>query len=481
MFEAICLAGMLFANLWVADNLQTEKTEKGLLGGAALGALVGELLDKPGAEIGGGAGIVAAQPWIPVPVNEQLAPRDERVPILPPIKPGERPLCEAPPNQAEILRALPKLDRGVPAIYQVFRDDIEFTVEKMVDRIDPPRFFPLIGPAQLHHCHWKCTVYFTETVESTFPLPFRTKKRRVEVVYVDKDRLHLCVMPTTTTQACPAGCASAAKTAKACVPAAVSQVQMSVLVLQADRGRMQEVLKRLTHGVNFGEGGFGVTTDHQAALETAQALRKEGLVQFLAQPNLVTLSGREAHFVSGGQVAVTTNGKDGLTVGYQDIGVKVALTPTARTNGSINLNVHPQIITPASGGSVNDLRRFSTQGALVSAELEAGKSLVIGGLVMGRRELLILVTPKVVASPTIRQTGHAEECEPAPARRNEMTIGDVVRMSKKGISQEIILRQMEATNAVFNLTVDDIIELHDQGVSDLLIRAMQERRANSNP
>jgi hypothetical protein len=36
-------------------------------------------------------------------------------------------------------------------------------------------------------------VYYTETVESCYPFPFRSKRRRSEVVYIDKDHLHLCV------------------------------------------------------------------------------------------------------------------------------------------------------------------------------------------------------------------------------------------------------------------------------------------------
>ena len=50
-----------------------------------------------------------------------------------------------------------------------------------------------IGPAQLHHCHWKCTVFYNEIMEAMFPFPFQTKRRRVEVVYIDKDHLHMCI------------------------------------------------------------------------------------------------------------------------------------------------------------------------------------------------------------------------------------------------------------------------------------------------
>lgn len=137
---------------------------------------------------------VPMQPWVADRIEERLVNKsDNRTPILPAIPPGHRPYCEDPPDAAEILRSMPRVTRGVPYIYEEFRDDIDFTVEKLVDRVDPPRFFPLIGPAQLHHCHWKCTVYFTETVESIYPFPFRVKRRRAEVVYIDKDHLHLCV------------------------------------------------------------------------------------------------------------------------------------------------------------------------------------------------------------------------------------------------------------------------------------------------
>ena len=136
---------------------------------------------------------VPIQPWVADSIEERLTTKDHKAPVLPPIPPGHRPNCEDPPDQAQILRAMTRVTRGVPYIYEEFRDDINVTVEKIADVVDPPRFFPLIGPAQLHHCHWKCTVYYTETVESGYPFPFQTKRRRSEVVYIDKDHLHLCV------------------------------------------------------------------------------------------------------------------------------------------------------------------------------------------------------------------------------------------------------------------------------------------------
>jgi len=124
--------------------------------------------------------------------EKYLHKNDYRTPVMPPIREGfPPPICEDPPDDAMVLRAMLHIPRGVPYVYEEFRDQIEVTKELLVDRIDPVRFFPLIGPANLHHCHWKCTIYFTETVESGYPFPFRAKRPRVEVVYIDKDHLHV--------------------------------------------------------------------------------------------------------------------------------------------------------------------------------------------------------------------------------------------------------------------------------------------------
>ena len=139
---------------------------------------------------------LAVQPWVTENLERkyQWNKLDFRTVIMPPIREGfPPPVCEDPPDDATVLRALEDVCRGVPYICEEFRDDIEVITERIVDRIDPPRFYPLIGPAQLHHCHWKCTVYYVGTYESGWPFPVRIRRPRVQVVYIDKDHLHLYV------------------------------------------------------------------------------------------------------------------------------------------------------------------------------------------------------------------------------------------------------------------------------------------------
>jgi hypothetical protein len=136
---------------------------------------------------------IPVQPWVTERMEDKYCwKNDTRTPIMPPILEGfPAPLCEDPPDDAMIKRAMQRVTRGVPYFYEEHRDDMEIRKELLVDRIDPPRFFPVVGPAQLHHCHWRCTIYYTETVESGYPFPFRCKKARTEIVLIDQDHLHL--------------------------------------------------------------------------------------------------------------------------------------------------------------------------------------------------------------------------------------------------------------------------------------------------
>jgi hypothetical protein len=149
-----------------------------------------------------GVGVLPVQPWTAERLEDMyLHKNDHRTPIMPPIREGfPAPVCEDAPGEREVLRAMPRVSRGVPFVREEFRDNIRVYSERIVDKIDPPRFFPLVGLAQLHHCHWKCTVRWVETIQSDYPWPAKLKKNRVEVIYIDKDHLHLFVGSDPDTQ-----------------------------------------------------------------------------------------------------------------------------------------------------------------------------------------------------------------------------------------------------------------------------------------
>jgi hypothetical protein len=84
------------------------------------------------------------------------------------------------------------VEGGLPVMHEVQRNNVRIIKEKIADYVDPPRFYPLIGPAQQHHAHYKCTVYYTEVTRVGWPLPYTTRDEDArEVIYVDHNHFHM--------------------------------------------------------------------------------------------------------------------------------------------------------------------------------------------------------------------------------------------------------------------------------------------------
>ena len=143
-------------------------------------------------------------PW-PTPVSPYFQKRHEdqfwvneryaRVPILGPITSGEHPVSLDPPTPDEVMRAMEKahpVSGNVPLLYEKQRNDVRMTIEPISDYVDPVRVYPLIGPAQVHHAHYKCTVYYKDVTRNGWPLPYTTVDEDArEVLYIDHNHFHM--------------------------------------------------------------------------------------------------------------------------------------------------------------------------------------------------------------------------------------------------------------------------------------------------
>ena len=142
---------------------------------------------------------------IPLPVSPYFQKKKEdahwenerynSVPILGPITAGGPSTALDEPSDDEIMRAFERarpVEGGLPLLHEVQRNNVRIVKEKIADYIDPPRIVPLIGPAQLHHAHYKCTIYYSEVVHVGWPVPHRLRNEdAVEVIYVDHNHLHM--------------------------------------------------------------------------------------------------------------------------------------------------------------------------------------------------------------------------------------------------------------------------------------------------
>jgi len=142
---------------------------------------------------------------VPIPISPYFQKKKEdefwqherydRVPILGPITSGMEVVAIDPPTDDEVMRALEKarpVQGGLPFLHERSRNNVRIVKEKIADYIDPPRVYPLIGPAQQHHAHYKCTVYFEDVRRIGWPVPHTLRDEDArEVIYIDHNHLHI--------------------------------------------------------------------------------------------------------------------------------------------------------------------------------------------------------------------------------------------------------------------------------------------------
>lgn len=121
--------------------------------------------------------------------------RYERVPILGPMTQGGPAIALDPPSDDEVMVALEKarpVEGGVPMLWERNRNNVRIVKHKIADYVDPPRVYPLIGPAQQHHAHYKCIVYYEDVRRVGWPVPHTLRDEDTqEVIYIDHNHLHM--------------------------------------------------------------------------------------------------------------------------------------------------------------------------------------------------------------------------------------------------------------------------------------------------
>jgi beta-lactamase regulating signal transducer with metallopeptidase domain len=107
---------------------------------------------------------------------------------------------DTPPTEAEVLDKLPMSGYDHPPFHKNRRDNFRIVVEKIGDKVDPLKVYPLAGPCQLVHKHYKCTVHFDQHTWFDDPIPVHHVDHKVEVVYIDKDHLRRAPRPGQAVQ-----------------------------------------------------------------------------------------------------------------------------------------------------------------------------------------------------------------------------------------------------------------------------------------
>ncbi len=159
---------------------------------------------------------------------------------------------------------------------------------------------------------------------------------------------------------------------------------------------------------------FNVVEGGPAFLGMLEALRKDKLARFLAEPTLVGVSGRPVGFHTGSEFPVTTGGGLGHPERSFFVGTRVDLVPWVIAPDRIRLEMKVTVTEPveadhAASGQV-PLFKGRTLHADTGVEMKSGQTLVLSGWTGQTSkpeneaiEALILITPEIVDAPLAAQ------------------------------------------------------------------------------
>lgn len=164
-----------------------------------------------------------------------------------------------------------------------------------------------------------------------------------------------------------------------------------------------------------------------AAVKTViNAARENGLAKVLAEPNLTTISGQDAEFVSGGEFPVPipqfgavggTGG--GITVQFKEYGVILKFLPVVLDTNRISLKLNIAVSEISEDNAVRipagdtnqsyNIPSLTKRSASSTLELDDGQTMGIAGLISDRTRQLITKFPGLGDIPVLGQLFTSQE------------------------------------------------------------------------
>jgi len=141
-----------------------------------------------------------------------------------------------------------------------------------------------------------------------------------------------------------------------------------------------------------------------------QALQSQNLLQILAEPNLMTESGKEASFLAGGEfpyplVTSVGSGSPAISVQFKEFGIRLSFTPILAADGTIHLKVKPEVSTLdfSNGVTISGfvLPALSTRRVESEMSLADGQTFAIAGLVDNRVTEIMSKVPGIGDIPVL--------------------------------------------------------------------------------
>jgi pilus assembly protein CpaC len=118
---------------------------------------------------------------------------------------------------------------------------------------------------------------------------------------------------------------------------------------------------------------------------TLDLLMRSGHARMLSSPDLVTMPGKEASFLVGGEIPIPfSTGLGQVSIVYEEFGVRLKVTPTIVGNGNVNTVIAPEVsdLDFQDGVAINGFTIPALKTSRLSTEVvtQAGESVILGGM-----------------------------------------------------------------------------------------------------
>jgi pilus assembly protein CpaC len=138
------------------------------------------------------------------------------------------------------------------------------------------------------------------------------------------------------------------------------------------------------------DGPVQAVLDRDEIKLTLEAIASNSYSKILAEPNLVTLSGRPAYFIAGGEFAVpVVVGLEGVatqTTNFRGFGTQVTFIPTVLDKDRFRLQVAPSLSSVNWDNAVDGIPGLDTRAVTTTVDLREGQWLAIAGLLQDQQE-----------------------------------------------------------------------------------------------
>lgn len=129
-----------------------------------------------------------------------------------------------------------------------------------------------------------------------------------------------------------------------------------------------------------------------------------------------------------------------------------------------------------AGALIGDHNDKAGAGAAIGGVIGA-----VGGAVVGNAKDKEVTYQRQQQARAYQQRVYTQQQMQAAQIQSAVSIGDVITMSKSGLSDSVMITQIQTRGVQQQLSVNDIIMLHQQGLNETVITAMQNARVGAAP